>query len=512
MTYHVRVNTIDPDDYEDDHDKKIADALLQFNRHIYNGGNHCVNVVKIIMKVMDNNCIPSEKLLSTFYSLVHKSFKLSGVHYLDVIKGLTNRLFIDRLINCYVLPQVLDVPQLDGCFEHFTNITYDDLSDINHGRFIRSHDDDNDHELIKHVINNAALNDKSIKELFHGTNTKIFELLILKLGDKVHEYFEQACISLPYSKSMMEIILKKDRVISKHVILNILDNGNCQSLICLLDKTKIEVKREHFRRVMSTCDQENKMNLLIERGYKPDMDDVKLGITCCVEIPDIDRFNIVLDKGVFEFCVLHRFFPHYTFVGVNPNIADIFRTCCVGKLCEIKKLLKNGYVPTEWEMEMFALCRVSNKIFGILLQACETITFKCIENRFGIRCPHAFKVVKCFVENVNDEIKMKSDLISKIKSNVMFDYSKTKLLINKEMEIENDVVKNMFGVNNGIIFDDLKMFLWNKMITESWLKKGYIDIPDSLKKYFGLNNDHVVKITDFEYMVCAFINITHHNS
>ena len=63
-----------------------------------------------------------------------------------------------------------------------------------------------------------------------------------------------------------------------------------------------------------------KMELLINNGYVPDYDDVYYGIKHKIEIPDISRFNIKLDKKMLDLCQQLNFYPvTYTFDCIDKS-------------------------------------------------------------------------------------------------------------------------------------------------------------------------------------------------
>jgi hypothetical protein len=187
-----------------------------------------------------------------------------------------------------------------------------------------------------------------------------------ELITKDHMY--QACELLPVNKDVVdkfhnmgfEVDHKCLEIVCKHC-----DVDSIHQILCY----KIDVNRQSFQNIMSSKEfkvklsrygprrgltfdpgmvkrgysvkgySDEKLELLIKFGYKPDREDLEESIRAKVLLPEADRFGLYLDDDLMEICYEKNFYPNYEFKG-DENLMELRKICKTKGLNVVKKYVE----------------------------------------------------------------------------------------------------------------------------------------------------------------------------
>lgn len=461
----------------------------------------CIDIIKMMIKSIDNGCPYDLTLITDFYRMLKIRLSSCRTHAHDEIVDLTNKLFQNNFMDTQLFMFVLKFKELDVCHKHFESITHDYVEDIIDRRLHESCNNDGDRELIKimfdKIVSNNMLNDDMIFNLLGCSHDLVMKLLVSHT-DLSQKHLTYACKELPYTKIVVEHLINKNMYPTDDDILFVCGNNDGDSLVFILEHTRFKITKQHFQCVFMSPSRHvmNKINILINNGYIPDVDDVMCGIDNHSEIPHIERFGIKLGKKEFELCYLENYFPNYVFDGVDKVMIDVAKACHCANASKIKKILKCGFVPSDEFMELLAKRFIRTVIFDELVKVGGKITSTCFKSRFSMLPAKQHKIL-CDYVDVNDELLKKFMVLNGEYECIKFDGD---VIDVGDMKHEN--INLLFGIDTSIKFSDLRILLWNKMVVEKWLIKGYVVIPVQYRKLFGLN-DYIIHVKDIDHLVCA---------
>ena len=497
------VQLIDPDMYVNDtFDHKIALSFLSFNNQNAKS-DPFVEIINLMNESIDDGTNPCLELIEQYYMVMRLRPSYSS-RSSKIIVEFTNKLFTLGMIDASTLSNILMIRGLDDCYKFFVHINCDHVHKIvEHLKcnfpskcFI---------EICIEMINNVVLDDAILLELLACKNESIMSSLIEKLKltnfSVTQEHLSRACNIMPYSIVMVTYLLTKNLSLNSDDMRNICENCDCDFMLSTLEQTRFVVDKNVFQGVMNIlCDDiTKKLNICMHVGYVPDIDDVITGIRRGVEIPNIERFNLKLDMGVFGFCCDRHFYPNYTFVGVDHVMIELAKYCNRNNISGIRKILKNGYVPSVAFMDMIVKTDIRKSILYEFVNAGGKVSLDGLKSKFDM-CD--FKLIMGCIDDLCGDVKKKDEMImllsKKCDNNIEYDVDKFKSVVG---------VGKFFGVNDNVIFDDVKMLLWHKMYKDGWINGKYIVIPDVTVPIF--NGHKYVKLCDFNHLVCAYLEHNH---
>ena len=464
-----------------------------------------IKVTTLINESIDNGVKPSSELIMLYYKVMHLMLPLASYPTNTIIK-FTNKLFKMNMIDSTSLEYILPISNLDGCYKFFTNINYDHIHVIvNNMRYYDS--GDRYTNICVDIISNVILNKDILLELLECKSDLIMSLLIEKMRsvnfDVSQDHLTKACKSLPYSQNVVTYLLTRDLRLTKEHVVRIYERCNCDFLLLILEQTRMVIDKQIFQAVLKypSCRDNNhqKINVCINAGYVPDVDDVIVGIKCRIEIPDIERFNLILDMNVLRYCYVYDFYPNYTFVNVDVMMVELAKACNRNNMSKIRRILRDGCVPSVEFMDMIVKSHVKKAILCELIDAGGKLSLNGIKNKFD---EYDYKLIMGCINDICGDVKKKDELIMLLSGKC--DY-KIEYDVDKFKDIA--CVGKYFDVNDYVTFDDVKMLLWDKICKNSWIVGKYIVIPDTDVSIFS---DHkYVKICDIDQLVCAYVNCNH---
>ena len=524
----------------------IKRSLKLFETHDDTDELPCISTLRIMNSVLDDGIVINNDLICSYYDSIYDNDCYK--HSLSKIIEFTDRLFKLKIVDDKILHCVLELRKLDICLQHFTYMTPNHIQIIISSRLQYSFDNKHDKLLINVMFGNiTCFNNDIVQKLLTCTNSLVFELLVSNIIIKnemstniitsvinhsninyhgINSFWAQLCNSLPYSITLISYVLNGGYVLNEYDALMLFDNIKAEYLVSILEKTRIKIVRIYFEIVMvSKNDREIKMNALINNGYVPDINDVLYGIKNGVEIPRIERFDILLGINEYKICCCCSYFPSYKFVGVSDDMKNLVDACFSGKVQKVEIALNKSCKLDSDFMELLSSTNISWPIYKRLVNAGCGITLQCVQNRVPNYSRKQRKVSMDFFDNLFDEIKLKNDEIVKLKNKYvdmkyeiiesvdMKDHTIMKWVKFKYVQDDVDKCKSigcvghdnleiLFGVS-GVTFIDIKMFIWNK----KWFTCDHIYVPDVFRLLFGLEPFCVVKIIDIDYLVCALFDM-----
>ena len=276
-----------------------------------------------------------------------------------------------------------------------------------------------------------------------------------------------------------------------------------------------------------------KLELLFHNGYIPTRDDIKKTITKHIEIPNIERFDIVFDEEMLELCRTSDFYPKYKFTCITPEMLELQKACHTKNFPLAKTLIKtHNLVPDAICMEAIAKYK-ENKVLEILIKAGGKVNLECVKqraecyanNKFMLAMIHAYEQehekeinqykskileLETFVkDNVPEELrKPKYNIIDlDIKVDKLNEYKQKY----KNKRVPHKKIVEFFGPDKipKINYIDFQTLLIDKMKMESWKynnNEQLICVPLKYRTLFGLddNINNVVSINDLDKLVCSF--------
>ncbi len=543
----------------------------------------CESLVRILSQAIDRNHIIKNTTLSSFYNLItfsKQSYynKSTCVMYNPkTIIDFTNKLFEHQIPELDLLKSLVSSNIFDVCFvniatnEKFSEIDNDylkflivELSNPRYGnRYSTLHNKiaetipiTGDNLLTLCNCHNFILTQKLAEIINKSDKTEIDKLFnnvkIMKI----------ACSNLPHASNVVIALLNKNYKITTDNFESICDHCVFKDIKYILELSRMEITSKHFKAIIHTEDLcegsfdfdssedsegnynipvkandnslENrltKMELLFHNGFIPNKDDIKSTIISHIEIPNIERFDIVLDDELLGLCRTNNFYPKYKFSGIAPELLELQEACHNKNFASAKKLIKtHNVIPDTTCMEIISKFK-ENKILDLLIQSGGKVNINCVKkraecyanNKFMLTMINAFEndnikeitqyknkileLEKFIKENVSDEIKMHTIINLNIDDDKIKEYQ----LKYKNKKVPHKKVMEFFEIDKTqkINYVDFKNLLVEKINKEVWKYNNddkLICIPLKYRILFGLddNNNNVISIDDLDKLVCLF--------
>lgn len=418
----------------DDYNEAIMDHMKASCGHTqyyyYGKSDHvCTKICNLIHECYDNKHALTQATFDCFMSYIscHAAYQMytydasrtclhknspALLHTLALLFGafIPNNDVLKKMIvfNDYdgVYKHLEDNPGFNGLSEEQVKIIVDER--LNYSEELKNR------ELVDFVIKNSQLNVNNITALAGCRN----ELLSFTLSGLIDKFDGQvtdamlmaACKALPSSKHSVQSLLNRGLELSSDHFTEVCALCDESSIDYFLQTSRLPIERKHFQALIKSkkytradiddnsgyrwyrYNQKHdpwnesysmeKMELLIKYGYKPDYDDVLFSAKEKKELPEIERFGIILDQKILDACWDVDFYPvSYNFDCVTPEMIMLQGLCKTRRAAEIKKTLKtHAMVPDRKCMENAACFRSNLPIYNHLKNLGGRPTFKCIKN------------------------------------------------------------------------------------------------------------------------------------
>lgn len=281
----------------------------------------------------------------------------------DIVAQTIMVLFRHYIPTVDILEKLVVSQSYDKCYNvlnenpNFTGLDIEQLKIIIEKRLKYSLDEYDETELINFVFKHIQFTAEEVLLLCECRNTllsgKLAGIITKFAGNFTSEYMSNACIALPYSKPIVQaLIMRSVKITGEHLKI-VCSKCSINAIDYILQTTRLPVTKDHFKALIiaqtynkinndystyyrrGSMPQSNwtngysqeKMELLIKYGYKPDYDDVMFAIEQRVELPGIDRFNINLDMKLLEACWDKDFYPTYPWKCIDPEMIELQKAC-----------------------------------------------------------------------------------------------------------------------------------------------------------------------------------------
>ena len=384
------------------------------------------------------------------------------------------------------------------------------------------------------------------------------------------------CKLLPESSVIVDCIVKKGFPIDSKCLEIVCEYCNEEAIKYILDY-KIPVEKIHFRNILNskkyitsssykkTGSYSNngfnmaKAELLFQSGYRMDYDDIIYTIDKKIVIDGIERFGIILDDKIYEYCHSKKFYPDYKFELANRLMLELQKLCNGKSLPKIQKfvndnnlkpdqtclyfatkismnfdiisyLIDNGcimdaeatknFITALWEL---TYRRRDKDNTNDVMKIIETIGITMDSYKNGLPVPTS-------KQNNTDNSELVNSTIEKVvlqPNLIEIDgYNDTDIndvvnsinVLNLNVEVPNNIKRKLntpklymkyFGnkVNSKMSFTKVKTDLLKKMKTKKWLdsnNKEFVNLPEDLRKELGIQSEGLINISDIDKVVSLF--------
>ncbi len=327
--------------------------------------------------------------------------------------------------NRQIIQSILKYPIFDTCYEKLNN-KVDNLN-INDKRyldtFIRrltSNYTENNDILASFIIKNITLTPEILTRL-SVCKSELMASYISGIIDKSNDTFPDeliinACSSLPYTKQIIQSLVLRNVPIAEAFIIKVIETCSDDSIEFILNITNKPATKQYFKKLVvnklnipDVADRyatiynkivcrlndrydlykinytsnytKDKCLILINHGFIPDQDDIKLSIEHHVEIPMIEKFGVVFDETFLKLLQKNQFYPDYNFKCISPELYQLQKLTITRNLPKIRKFLKtnNKLVPDEVCMVNASNVKSNSDTIQLLIDAGGIITKECLD-------------------------------------------------------------------------------------------------------------------------------------
>jgi hypothetical protein len=333
------------------------------------------------------------------------------------------------------------------------------------------------------------------------------------------KFIHTAASVLPYSKEIIQSLIRRDIKINTTTLSSVCKLCNADSINFIFESSRMTPKKDNFMDLVKSCqyvlggknknrywdndrveyrDKQGsgysmeKMEILINHGYKPTYADVLYGVEYKAEIPGIERFEIKTDKKLLEKCWKYDFYPGYKYDFMPDKMIELEKICCSRAPVKIKKFIKEqNLTPDKKCMENACSFKNNKVIVDHLISKGGVISIDCIKN-----CAKEFPannmlmmIINNFKEKYTKDVAEYEKRISKLEEdigqlkpkNVISDIEteNTSKNVSQSDEDLNNTDKNLNNEDeiNVLNIDDE---LDDDIIDEIIESTKYINIPESM--------------------------------
>lgn len=561
-----------------------------------NGDFKCDNMINLIEKYHNNKIKLSDKTAMAFMEFLfnksYPSIKNCARENSGKLIPVISQLFTYYLPDIKILSSFFEIPEYDICYSYLeTNPKFNSkhaiLSPILSRLRFSCNSEDN--KLIDFLFRNINMDLNTIKSLVACRNNYL-SLLLSGILDKFNEDIPKeilyiACEYLPYTKPIIESLKNRGLNIDSVCLEMACKTPDLEGLKYILSHN-LTIQKNHFQNLILSRVFEKfptqpgakkiysywnnspgewlpgytpeKMELLIQSGYKITKDDLIYSIQNRKEIPNLDRFDLDLNQEILELCWLSDFYPNYNFTCISPKMVELQKLCREKKPSQIKKFFsENKLIPDNKTMENACGFRTNLPILNILIQQGGKINFSCLkkcaremrENNFLI------KLMEYYEADLNknqEKIKKLESEIIKLggkldqpetkPNNILKNIIKQKNLdipaeipaenppedfelinlditqdqiseIQKKNRTKSEIPKKFIDIFkyknpgiNKISYSEIKKILIGNIQANSWINtknKNLIDLPANIRKKLKLKSGYI-PFDDIDKLTCIF--------
>lgn len=436
-----------------------------YHNGLPNNNYICMKICDIISVCHSSNKKISQDVITAFITLITKTNYYPTSSCID--KNSTGlKETIGQLFKYYVpaglfINYIITDKDYDSCYknlfenENFKCISSDSFDKIISHRLLYS-EDENCNELVDFLLKYTIINQDSLLKLAPCRNEYLsFQLagIIDKTTEQINQkVFDKLCVGLPYTKHTVRSLLMKGFQFTEMHLEQVCGSCNKDGIEFVLNTSRIPPNTNHLKKLITSLvykkpksDQNSrhfnpykskqadfiesvkgfsldKMELLIKYGYQPTYEDVIFGIKNKIELPDVERFGIKLDKKILELCWEYDFYPSYKFDCIDPNMIELQKLCLTKKTTDMKQLIKkSNIIPDKKCMENACGFKNNLPIVNILSKAGGGITYKCIKN-CAKQFPANTFLMNCIDEyekNHNENIKILNEKIKTLDEQIL---------------------------------------------------------------------------------------------
>lgn len=562
----------------------------------YTGDFICDTIVDLMTNMIDNNMIISESNIEEFYAVISYRSHNSApccIQY-DTIKLIefTNKLFTYQLPSLNTLTFLFPYSIFDSCImcikenKNFSTCSNKYIDFIIENKLSEKYNS-KDILLCEFVMENIIPSPTNLLQLLKCSNNFVMENLITLIenfdGDLSElNFMEIACEGLPYTKDTIIALLHKNCQVSEDNFKAVCKKGDIESMKFILEISRITITSEHFKILLNMMRKKNaygykksryddsdsdsydyehnmmKIELFFQHGFVPTRDDIKLSIMNSIEINNIDRFEIDMDREMLELCRQYGFYPKYNFSCISAEMLQLQKACKIKDISVIKKLIKeHNLVPDSVCMENVSYYK-ENNILEYLVSCGGKVTLRCINKRLSNYRHSAYvttlidhfeeentRIIKEYEDRITElERQLSEKNNSQVTQVAQVKQSKQIKQTKQTKQIENTPKYNIINVNvtdenmteykqkyknkrvphknfielfaviktHKVSPIEFKKLLIEKIQNESWIceyNKTLICIPLKYRNYFGLPNDvkninDVVSFNDIDKLIYLF--------
>ncbi len=375
-------------------------------------------------------------LLDKYYESLFQGY--CGTNYCVVRNNEKVKILLDKTFEVYpeifnmfcdgnkqTIINMLKYPIFDTCYEKLNtkigNLVLNDKRCLDSFlRRLTSNYTENNDTLASFIIKNINMTPTILTKL-SICKSELMANYISGIIDKSNdaatdELILNACSSLPYTKQIIQSLVLKNVVIAEEFIIKVIGTCSDDSIEFILNVTNKQATKIYFKHLITSKSHipdsidryatnygkvicrlndrydlyslkfeinytKDKCMVLINHGFVPDQDDIKLSIENHVEIPEIEKFGVVFDEPFLKLLQKNQFYPEYNFKCIAPELYQLQRLTVTKNLPKIRKFLKTykTLVPDEYCMLNASSIKNNGVTIQLLMDAGGIITQGCLD-------------------------------------------------------------------------------------------------------------------------------------
>jgi hypothetical protein len=525
----------------------------------------CQNVCTCIAKAVDSGIMLDTKTINEFLSsLVHVGNNNTSYYYggnrnrtcLNLNGGiLSNTIYsifitydindkvlsetITKLLKCILDPNLGISSEYDLCFKVLHNYDLSCIIDNIHERLIDFCDAWNDLDFCESIIHNVKMTDDVFNKLCCTRSTNMNRLIAKYDRNVTQTHLYLACKCMPYSKELLVALCNRGLVLDAKCLDIVCADCDINEISYIISAGKVPVEKRHFqslvtstlytprkdRKKYSYYDKntekksgytEEKMELLINSGFKPDYDDVCFAIKHSKQIPGLERFtDIKCDQKMLDLCWDYDFYPNYKFDCISENMIQLQKMCLNGcRKGDIQPFIKkNNIVPDRKCMENASAYKNNTACLEVLVAAGGRFNFNCLK-----RCIAEYKsnktityILQQYENTLNDErdsYKQKIEFLEAKLKEATGSVPAMPEAVAKELKTKKKkkVIKPKKRVAGNQALNDLATALDNaQLLVDIPDKNVSAAVPKKYAEYFGLDDDASLSFVELKEHFMKYI-------
>ncbi len=312
------------------------------------------------------------------------------------------------------------------------------------------------------LLKKIKLNEMSLTLLFNNgckyLSDKLAQMVDKYGGTIQTNIFDILFRHLLTSQPIIKILLDRGHIITSKHLLDVCLNGEIESLKFILENMKdiiidkthlnaIVVREDKYKYFKYKCDSseykqhtQEKVQALLDYGYKLTYDDVKFGIQNKFEFQSIEKYNIVADDNLLNICHSNKFYPKYNFAGNDKLMIELQGLCTVRNIGAIRKFITlHKLIPDSKCMENASEIHGNYQIYQYLIESGGILTNKCLKKILKKHSPKWEFLVDFIKPDTFNPVKPPYRTSKIDKSN---ESNKTDLEAELEIELDEELNKN----------------------------------------------------------------------